>query len=320
MDPSALIFVALALAWAAYLIPKALEHHDAGARSRSISTFSERIRVLARREAISRRSSALVRPKTAAPAPAAVVEAAAEAPGEAAPVAIPVATAVEVEDSRPVEVIVQEILVDSLLETTTSGRLHLPSDRPQVRRTAAAVAARRRRRVLWVLVFALAAVAATAAGQVISWLWVLAPAAVVVAWLVACRLMVRNAGSRRDPASRPARPGLVRREIRVDAAEESVVDTSTTIAALADDDTSSLPALTAEGEPVAEGMWEPVEAPLPTYVSKPSAPRRTITTIDLESTGVWTSGRTEADAALAREADAARASAETAPERRASGA
>jgi hypothetical protein len=30
-----------------------------------------------------------------------------------------------------------------------------------------------------------------------------------------------------------------------------------------------------------------------------------VRTIDLDSTGVWTSGRTEADAALAREAEAA---------------
>jgi hypothetical protein len=43
---------------------------------------------------------------------------------------------------------------------------------------------------------------------------------------------------------------------------------------------------------------------LPTYVSKPAA-RRTVRTIDLDSTGVWTSGRTEADSALAREAEAA---------------
>ena len=43
---------------------------------------------------------------------------------------------------------------------------------------------------------------------------------------------------------------------------------------------------------------------LPTYVSKPAA-TRTVRTIDLESTGVWTSGRTESDAALAREADEA---------------
>jgi hypothetical protein len=51
-------------------------------------------------------------------------------------------------------------------------------------------------------------------------------------------------------------------------------------------------------------LWDPVPVTLPTYVSKPSA-RRSVRTIDLDSTGVWTSGRTEADSALAREAEAA---------------
>jgi hypothetical protein len=53
------------------------------------------------------------------------------------------------------------------------------------------------------------------------------------------------------------------------------------------------------------GAWDPVEIPVPTYVTKPAAPRRTVRTIDLESTGVWTSGRTETDARLARAADEA---------------
>jgi hypothetical protein len=48
---------------------------------------------------------------------------------------------------------------------------------------------------------------------------------------------------------------------------------------------------------------------LPTYVGKPAAERRSVRTIDLDSTGVWTSGRTEADAQLAREADDAARSA-----------
>jgi hypothetical protein len=48
---------------------------------------------------------------------------------------------------------------------------------------------------------------------------------------------------------------------------------------------------------------------LPTYVTKPAAARRSVRTIDLDATGVWTSGRTEADAALAREADAVSAAA-----------
>ena len=59
-------------------------------------------------------------------------------------------------------------------------------------------------------------------------------------------------------------------------------------------------------------LWDPVPVTLPTYVTKPAAARRTVRTIDLDSTGVWTSGRTEADSQLAREADARR----RAPKRR----
>ena len=60
MDLSALIFVALAVAWAVYLIPKALKHHDEVVRSRSVERFSKTMRVLARREPISRRDARLV--------------------------------------------------------------------------------------------------------------------------------------------------------------------------------------------------------------------------------------------------------------------
>jgi hypothetical protein len=57
-------------------------------------------------------------------------------------------------------------------------------------------------------------------------------------------------------------------------------------------------------EPRDPSLWDPVPTTLPTYVSKPPA-RRSVRSIDLDSTGVWTSGRSEADSALAREADAA---------------
>ncbi|MGA8256590.1 MAG: hypothetical protein WB767_08450, partial [Nocardioides sp.] len=73
MDLSALIFVALAVAWAVYLIPKALKHHEDSAASRSIDGFSDSLRVLARREPVDRKTARLVvegeRPE-AAPAPA----------------------------------------------------------------------------------------------------------------------------------------------------------------------------------------------------------------------------------------------------------
>ena len=44
--------------------------------------------------------------------------------------------------------------------------------------------------------------------------------------------------------------------------------------------------------------------PLPTYVSKPVA-TRSVSTIDLDSTGVWSSGHNASDSKLAREAEAA---------------
>lgn len=233
MDPSALIFLALAVAWAAYLIPKALEHHDESLRSRTISTFSHTIRVLARREATDGRTARLV--KGAGASAAAVVPAAVT-----------------------------------------------------VRRRASAAA--RRRIVLLTLVVANFAVAGIAWYGVAAWYWQAAPAGLLIAWLVACRLMVRREGSRRGAPLRQSAP------VGTDQAG-SAADGRADAVAPAEDDTTNLPAVT--------GSWDPVDVPLPTYVSKPAA-ARSVRTIDLDSTGVWSSGRSAADSALAREADVAR--------------
>ena len=64
----------------------------------------------------------------------------------------------------------------------------------------------------------------------------------------------------------------------------------------------------AEREP---GSWDPVPVTLPTYVDKAEA-ARSVRTIDLDSTGVWSSGRNESDSALVREADEASRSAKAA--------
>ena len=48
MDLSGLIFVVLAVGWAAYLIPRALRHHEEIAASRPVDNFSETMRVLER--------------------------------------------------------------------------------------------------------------------------------------------------------------------------------------------------------------------------------------------------------------------------------
>src|SRR6478609_8787951 len=62
---SALIFVALAVAWAVYLVPKALKHHDEVARSRTVDRFSQTMRVLARREFVDTKTARLVTGETA---------------------------------------------------------------------------------------------------------------------------------------------------------------------------------------------------------------------------------------------------------------
>ncbi len=59
MDLSALIFVALAVAWAVYLIPKALKHHEDDLRSRTVDKFSTSMRVLASREPVDSRTARL---------------------------------------------------------------------------------------------------------------------------------------------------------------------------------------------------------------------------------------------------------------------
>ena len=70
---SGLIFVALALVWAVVLIPMALRHHDEAAKTRAVDKFSDDMRVLARREAVTDREARLV-VRPAAPAAATPVE------------------------------------------------------------------------------------------------------------------------------------------------------------------------------------------------------------------------------------------------------
>ena len=238
MDLSGLIFVALAVAWAAYLIPKALRHHDDVVRGRSVDRFSQSMRVLARREPVSARMARLV------------------VPGRAA---------------------------EAVVTTKPSAAAPSPDELYAARRLAATRATRRRRRVLSVLLLALVAVVAACATGRLAWPYLANPVGLLVAWLVACRLMVKK--------ERAARPTALVEPTDVDLTEG---DESAPTGSIA-----PVPATTA----AAEGLWDPVPVTLPTYVSKPPA-RRSVRTIDLDSTGVWTSGRTDADSALAREAEA----------------
>ena len=262
MDLSALIFVALAVAWAVYLVPKALKHHDDAVRSRSVDRFSHTMRVLARREPEDRRfrrgTTRLVVSPGRAPSPPVV---------------------------------------------TTKVRTSPVAVRQE--RESARRAARRRRRVLGSVVVGLLATVGVAAFGLISWWWLAVPATLLVGWLVACRLMVRHERNQRFDSSL-GRPDDSEEDHRPVAAVEDVAPDDL-------EDTSQTPAVT---DP---GLWDPVPVTLPTYVTAPPAARRTVRTIDLDSTGGWTSGRSEADTALAREAEEVARARRQVEQRRATG-
>jgi hypothetical protein len=232
VDLSALIFVALAVAWAVYLIPKALKHHEDAQQRRSVDGFSGSIRVLATREPVTTKTAALV------------------VQGR------PTATETEV--------------------------------RPAAARAAAARAAKRRLRVVLLILAGNIAVAGVAYLGYLTWSYQAIPAGVLVAWLVACRLMVKK-----ERAAAPARSEVAPSVDAEDAGPET-------------EEIAAVPA--AERDP---NSWDPVPVTLPTYVDKEEA-TRSVRTIDLDSTGVWSSGRSESDSRIAREADAAAREARTA--------
>lgn len=272
MDLSALIFVALAVAWAVYLVPKALRQHEEDAVTRSVDGFSDRLRVLARRDAVSGSATALV-----AGTASAAEEAEAAETAEAARVEALRVQALRVGAARVVE--------------------------PRRERAAARRAADRRRRVFNVLLLAIIVVAGLGIGGVIALAWVAAPVALMGGWLVLCRLMVT-----RERAARTRRRRTTLGEMYLDDETGSVPTLADDN--LARDDTDEIPVVAAalldeSTVQSAVGGWAPVDVPLPTYVAKAQA-GRTVRTIDLDSTGVWSSGRNEADSQLAREADAQR--------------
>ena len=314
MDLSALIFVALAVAWAVYLIPKALKHHDEVVRSRSVEKFSHTMRVLARREPVDRRNARLVvSPIRAALRPP--VETKAHAEPEV------VAASVTTEVTR-------EVTATVSTGRTPSSHASRPLS-PAAERASARRAAKRRRNVLALVLLANAAVVGLAVAKVVAWPWVAAPVAVLVAWLVACRVSVR--AERRQRAVRSAIeigvPPVVEEE-RDDSdltGEITVTPPQPRVPDAPAEPATASPAADAPavvtGEVQVVGGWDMVPTTLPTYVSKPAAQRRTVSTIDLDSTGVWSSGHNDGDSALARSAEqSAKAAREAGETRRASGA
>jgi hypothetical protein len=303
VDLSGIIFVVLAVAWAVYLIPKALRHHDEVARTRSIDRFSTAMRVLARREPVNRRDARLVvTPARAAGNPRVL------APTRAAQDETPVPVAVTVKPA-------------------------VPRARIEARRTAARAAARRRRHILTFLLLCTAVTAGVAAFTLAPWWTVAIPGGLTLAYLLLCRTQVRREsihdfdllGDR--PAGSTDVTVVPRRAIRVEAQDgtpRSMASpmTAEVVARAVDadgvsefDDTEDtvgidVALLEAIVIPTEDGgsLWDPLPVTLPTYVTKPKA-RRTVRTIDLGEPGTWTSGRTEEDTQIVAQAAAENAEA-----------
>ncbi|GAA1921413.1 hypothetical protein GCM10009737_23620 [Nocardioides lentus] len=278
MDLSAVIFVALAVAWAVYLVPKALKHHDEVARTRSVDRFSATMRTLARRE----------------PAPASTGGRVVVTPGRPAP------TTQVTTKPRSAATAVAEVSVPAPVELTPAQRRR--------RREAARAAARRRRRVLGALLVALVASLVTAGVGAASWWLVAVPGSLIVMWLVACRAMVR--GERRGRVAAPvAVTGTGTAEVDgapVDVrVEDEVADYPSSYDVLRTEEGFDEPAPEAQtasidAAEVDPELWEPRPVTLPTYVHKDIAPLMHAKLMHKNDDGVWTSGHDTSDSIMAQ--------------------
>lgn len=201
-----------------------------------------------------------------------------------------------------------------VVEEELAGKLHdePEQDQPDQKRAAthaptqkmthapARIAARRRRRTLLTLL-ALAAIVGGVAG--LGYLPVLsavAPVALIVVWLVVCRIQVRGElGITRKPKAKseiekydeehtiivshqfediePHRKRVMEKvDLEPDALDEQIV--------------IAVPV----GATTGEILWDPLPVTLPTYVTKPRA-GRTVRTIEFGEPGAWTSGHIEGE-------------------------
>jgi hypothetical protein len=271
VDLSAVIFVVLAVAWAVYLIPKALKHHDEMASDRLVEGHSERVRILARRGR---------KVEQAGSDPAAAPELQVEE------------VEIEVVDETRVEKVVPEPEPQPV------------APRPLPTRAAARRAARNRRRVLGVLLLVTAVVGVLAAlAHAPVWSPAI-PAALVVAFLLVARTAVRKQQQARRAATTSA-PVVTTAQpvvplVAQDAEQDSEQAEALT-AQLAEEGTSAETRQEIEAVLADDGsLWDPLPLTLPTYVNKARA-RRTVRTIEL--TGMTSSGHDSTDTALAREAE-----------------
>lgn len=209
----------------------------------------------------------------------------------------------------------------------TTSQSAAPVVRPTITREAAGIAARRRRNTLLTLVGLLAIVTGVAVAGVIAPWWIAAPATLIVAWLVACRLMVRSErGITRSAAPKARRSFTVpvsflrskpttgtkraaKQPVATAADSEETVVVSDQVEDVAPDrphvmedvpleanalDEQLQIAVPSASAQTGEPLWDPLPVTVPTYVTKPRA-GRTVRTIEFGQPGAWTSGHVEGE-------------------------
>ena len=241
MDLSAIIFVVLALAWAVYLIPKALKHHDEMASDRLVEGHSDKVRILSRKAksavvevARSRRRSLPAEPTTATPEPTATPD--------VAPVAAPRVTRTSARTAARRRRRVLGLLVLALVAVwTLTWFAYLPIWAPGV-----------------------------PGALVVAWLVI---ARLSVRKQQRRRKVAARRRARRHPIHRPRWLSLSK-PMSTSNADEFLDQ-------LTEEDTAGLAREEIEAALADDGsLWDPLPMTLPTYVNKARA-RRTVRTIEL---------------------------------------
>ena len=298
MSGSGLIYAAIAILWAAVLIPMWLRNHDAATENRSAERFGQAMRVLSRKEGSAPGSedavdSGKVEPNPAANPASNRAPRATQSPPEAR--------------RRP---------------SQTSQRV-VNRAKPKDRRRAQAARppltlAQRRARSLGVLCGLTVVVALVAVGTALPW-WSAVPFVVLLgAFVVHLRtqaiqkerrqsLRARNDHQTAQPQSRGASRDRSRAETA--AKQSTVQEADATSAPESSSETGVVQGPSravvverkgdgaaldetdqAAGADEADEAWRPNPLPLPTYVTAPKAVRP-IKVIDLTTPGAWSSGR-----------------------------
>jgi hypothetical protein len=175
-------------------------------------------------------------------------------------------------------------LLDQDLEEIASFEVSTPQTRHAAvndLRRLERLAASRRRRVLLVLMAALSAVIGLCAAHLIPWWSTALPGGLLLIFIVVARISVRAMLRRLDGRYQEIRHGNNESTIflsRKDFAKSGIAAQAASGAT----DMAAKPG----------ALWDPIPITMPTYVSKPLAPR-TVRTIDLSGPGVSSAARHE---------------------------